>query len=311
MPEQQEIDFSLPAHRNRVLSNLSLPSIRHKDGTLCKPDRLKSVLRYIAACSSGKCFARLAVIAEKLDLSTKSISRCLRCLTDSGLLLERAIGGRRKEYRICWANILNFEDDNLQLDHSSNGREVRFKQTSGPIQTDVGSVSNGREVRFFSHKNKENHQPTSEVLEAVEILSKYVSDGTVRMRLAQDHTADVADVVAEFELNRHLFNGGGAIKYRLETGQWPTDKLIRTVESMRRQKAMMAAKAADSAAEEQRIREESHRLDSLEREFGSVLDSMSESDRLELARSVVGDLESYQRCPGVFRKDLLESISCQ
>jgi hypothetical protein len=209
-----------------------------------------------------------------------------------------------KGLKIDWGNVFRLADgEKLQGEIQGEKRGEMRGETRGEISERLYSP--------IIH----NPPPPSPTLSAAElvvvgILKSHVCDANVREDLARRFTDEVADVVAEFELNRHLFRDGGAIKYRLEAERWPTSAEIRCIHRHRELAAAAESQRLQKEAEDREREAEQAVLVELDAKHGVTLDSMEWCDLEPLARSAIdeSDWEAYRKWPGMFRWQILEAM---
>lgn len=145
------------------------------------------------------------------------------------------------------------------------------------------------------------------LLPAAGVLESVLADANLREDLARRFTDQIADVVAEYQLNKALFKSPGAIRYRLEVGAWPTDKPITTIEQHQRRGALVETRRRQQEAEKSKQQREAFEVVERERLFGAQFDAMTSEEQEALASSVLSreDFEAWQQWPGIYRDDLL------
>ena len=143
------------------------------------------------------------------------------------------------------------------------------------------------------------------LLPAAGVLESVLADANLREDLARRFTDQIADVVAEYQLNKALFKSPGAIRYRLEVGAWPNgqaDHHDRATPG-----ALVETRRRQQEAEKSKQQREAFEVVERERLFGAQFDAMTSEEQEALASSVLSreDFEAWQQWPGIYRDDLL------
>lgn len=148
---------------------------------------------------------------------------------------------------------------------------------------------------------------------ATELLGKHLRDPVTIARLVSHHVGAIPDVVLEFEHSRQRCGlDPGAIAYRLATGKWPADG-VATADAIRSAVDARQRKADAAARNVKQVRRDDDRCESLEIEFGAVLDGMCLDEQVELALlvdpGIVDGPFGLRRRPQTHRATMLEIIA--
>lgn len=176
----------------------------------------------------------------------------------------------------------------------ANGQPVTRQRTESPS-------GNGHRVQLTARLTANEPPPTSKPEEEAEfesteaILATRLKDPDTVRRLARNCDPETAaDVILEFDDAKRLglFSSPGAIAWRLETGQWPHDR-VRTAAEIRTAKEaterrLATERAAQAARERERSQAQTTVID-LEVRYGQILDAMPTDELDAFARETLGD----------------------
>jgi len=230
----------------------------------------------------------------------------------AGLIKEKCRGGKPfRALKIDWPSVARVINPPKKRVNQWVTEYVTECEVEPVIECEVESVVSNS---LYSLQKTTPPPPTNGLTPkqkaAAEVLKNHLADAKLVTKLAVEHTAEVETVVADFEANSKLFRGPGAIRYRLQTGSWPTDETV--VSAKQQQKASLAAedrmkRAQADAIEQQKAKK---RLQSLEDKFGVRLDAMSTAEQIKYGVKVLPDdfHATLKQLPGVYRQELLEAM---
>jgi hypothetical protein len=159
---------------------------------------------------------------------------------------------------------------------------------------------------------------SDQAAEVEEILATRLHPITARRVARLCDAATARDIIVEYDhaVARGHLNGPGAIAARIETGQWPQDRVRTAAEIRAAKEATERHRAAERAAQATREHErELARTTAVELEsrYGPVLDGMDPKVRKTFARKVLGEwmYGRWQRgeLNMLVRENLLEALS--
>ena len=326
---QTQIDFEsgTRAGRLRMVENVSIP--RCPKGTPKREQAsaaiAKSLLKMIESFD-GRCYASEAWLAEKLEVSERTVRRAVARLSRLSLICVQRKSNRfgtvTNNYQLVWSEIALLQPKNTadQQDIGTIQQDTVSSWSSDQqdIGTDQQDIRTDQEDTVSSNPPYPPYPPSSSredpaMTTATKLLEKHLSDPSTVARLVSHHVDEIPDVVLEFEHSRQRCGlDPGAIAYRLSTGKWPADG-VATADAIRSAAVAKQHRREAESRDQRAVEIDAGQSQCLELDFGAVLDSMSLDDQVELALlvdpGIVDGPFGLRRRPQTHRATMLEIIA--
>lgn len=269
-PEQLTLDFSSQlAERLALLRSLERPLEGNTDWT---PERIAGVvelLQRIAILSTDGTTSRARVatlgarVHDRRSVSAKTINRWTRDAVSLGLLTVDVESRRRGGCRTnAWQ--LNWSQIKAVVRHQSAISNLKSQIVTPPVEVRHGCVTVTHPgcvtvTHLTVNRNSQLEPPPpcppdpkpaggggTLCEEEAELLRRLTAVGYANARsdlpqwLAQQAAGEIAHILDEYEANRAVLTGPGAIAFRIKRGQWPDPRVVPLAVVQSRQTARAA-----------------------------------------------------------------------